>query len=169
MTFSKKLSELRKRAGLSQEQLAEMLNVSRQSVSKWESQQTLPETEKLIVLSDLFHVSLDVLLKDEYELDDLPSRPAVSEQTAPEAATRPTPRRGILLGVAALLLAAVCLLGTLTLRPGKPAAPATGSSSAQTSVSSGINRKKQMRFKQYMRGVMRHMKQTKEDPHVNAP
>lgn len=55
---------LRKEKGLSQEQLAELLSVSRQSISKWESGQTYPEINKLIILSDLFNITLDDLLKD---------------------------------------------------------------------------------------------------------
>lgn len=62
--LSEKLYELRKNSGLSQEQLAEKLNVSRQAVSKWESGTAFPETEKLIIISNYFGVSLDYLLKD---------------------------------------------------------------------------------------------------------
>lgn len=65
MTFSEKLLLIRKQKGLSQEQLAEMLDVSRQSVSKWEAQQTLPEPGKLILISKIFDVSIDQLLKDD--------------------------------------------------------------------------------------------------------
>lgn len=64
MSFSEKLQKLRKDKGLSQEQLAELLNVSRQAVSKWESGQTYPEIDKLIKLSDLFNVTLDELVRD---------------------------------------------------------------------------------------------------------
>ena len=74
MTFSEKLTILRKRRGLSQEQLAEMLDVSRQSVSKWEAQQTLPETSKIIIIGEIFNVSIDLLLRDEQsiEFEDAP-------------------------------------------------------------------------------------------------
>jgi transcriptional regulator with XRE-family HTH domain len=64
LKFSEKLQILRKEKGLSQEKLAELLSVSRQAVSKWESGQTYPEIEKLIVLSDLFEITLDDLLRD---------------------------------------------------------------------------------------------------------
>ena len=75
MTFSEKLVVLRKRRGLSQEQLAEMLDVSRQSVSKWEAQQALPETAKIIMIANIFNVSIDTLLKDDLsiEFDDVVS------------------------------------------------------------------------------------------------
>ena len=70
MNFSEKLQLLRKQKGLSQEQLAEMLDVSRQSVSKWEAQQTLPEPGKIIMISQIFDVTIDQLLKDELSLND---------------------------------------------------------------------------------------------------
>ena len=65
MIFADKLIQLRKKAGLSQEELAEHMGVSRQSVSKWEGAQSIPELEKIIHLSELFGVSTDYLLKDE--------------------------------------------------------------------------------------------------------
>jgi len=70
MKFHEKIQNLRKEKGLSQEELAEMMQVSRQSVSKWESAQAYPETEKLVVLSEIFGVTIDSLLKDvETEID----------------------------------------------------------------------------------------------------
>ena len=62
--LSEKLYTLRKKSGLSQEQLAEQLGVSRQAISKWESGQSMPESEKLIAISDYFGISLDHLLKE---------------------------------------------------------------------------------------------------------
>lgn len=67
MEFSAKLTDLRKKAGLSQEQLADQLGVTRQSVSKWESGAAMPELVKLIALSELFGVSVDYLVKDHIE------------------------------------------------------------------------------------------------------
>lgn len=64
MNFAEKLCVLRNQSGYSQEQLAEKMGVSRQAVSKWESGVTLPETEKIIQLSDLFDVSIDFMLRD---------------------------------------------------------------------------------------------------------
>jgi len=70
MKFQDKIQALRKEKRLSQEELAEMLQVSRQSVSKWESGQSYPETDKLVVLSQIFGVTVDSLLKDgEIETD----------------------------------------------------------------------------------------------------
>ena len=70
MDFSEKLLTLRKANNLTQEQLAEKLDVSRQSVSKWESGQATPELEKIVALSAVFHVTTDYLLKSS-EIDDL--------------------------------------------------------------------------------------------------
>lgn len=67
MRMDEKIMELRRKKGMSQEQLAEYLGVSRQSVSKWESGQTLPELPKLITISELFQVSVDYLVKDYHE------------------------------------------------------------------------------------------------------
>ena len=67
MEFSTKLQMLRKEKGLSQEALADQLNVSRQAVSKWESGNGYPETDKIIMISEFFDVSLDYLMKDQSE------------------------------------------------------------------------------------------------------
>lgn len=67
--LSEKLYQLRKKSGLSQEQLAEQLNVSRQAISKWESGSAFPESEKLIIISNYFGISVDYLLKDDVEDD----------------------------------------------------------------------------------------------------
>lgn len=67
MTVGEKLKKLRNENNLTQEQFAEMLHVSRQSVSKWELNSVYPDTEKLIKICKLFNCSLDHLLKDEIE------------------------------------------------------------------------------------------------------
>ena len=69
MTLGDKLSKLRKENNYTQEQLADILGVSRQAISKWESNITYPETDKLIRMSELFNCSLDYLLKDAEETD----------------------------------------------------------------------------------------------------
>lgn len=71
--LSQKLYSLRKEKGLSQEQLAEELGVSRQAISKWENGSSLPETEKINLISEFFGVSTDYLLKD-YK-NEKPSKP----------------------------------------------------------------------------------------------
>lgn len=70
MTLGDKLSKLRKENNYTQEQLADVLGVSRQAISKWESDTTYPETDKLIRMSELFDCSLDYLLKDKVETDN---------------------------------------------------------------------------------------------------
>lgn len=65
MKIGEKISKLRRENNYTQEQLAEILSVSRQSVSKWETDLTYPETEKIIALSKLFGCSTDYLLKDD--------------------------------------------------------------------------------------------------------
>jgi len=67
MILAEKIAKLRKQIGWSQEELAEKMNVSRQSVSKWESANSIPDLNKIILLTDIFSVSTDYLLKDEVE------------------------------------------------------------------------------------------------------
>ena len=67
MILADKIIKERKKLGLSQEELAEKMNISRQSVSKWESNQSLPEIDKILLMSSIFGVTTDYLLKDEIE------------------------------------------------------------------------------------------------------
>ena len=76
MLLSEKIMSLRKRTGWSQEELAQQLGVSRQSVSKWESMASMPDIQKIMAMSELFGVSTDYLLKD--ELEELPATAAVA-------------------------------------------------------------------------------------------
>lgn len=64
MEIGNKINQLRKLSGMTQEQLAEKLNVSRQTISKWESDSTSPDLESIVKISRIFHVSLDDLLKE---------------------------------------------------------------------------------------------------------
>lgn len=66
MTLNEKIYELRKNAGYSQETLAEKTGVSRQSVSKWETGESVPEIDKIVALSKIFSVTTDYLLNDDY-------------------------------------------------------------------------------------------------------
>ena len=70
MILADKIMTLRKKAGWSQEELAARLNVSRQSVSKWESAQSIPDMDKVVQMSRLFGVTTDFLLKDELEIEE---------------------------------------------------------------------------------------------------
>ena len=65
MGFAEKIYALRTQAGMSQASLAETLQVSRQTVSKWELGTSYPEIEKLLAISELYHVTTDFLLKDQ--------------------------------------------------------------------------------------------------------
>ena len=79
MTFGEKLQVLRKSRGLSQEQLAEMLQVSRQAVSKWELNASKPDADKVVEISRCFSVSTDYLLKDEMASPEPPVQPAARD------------------------------------------------------------------------------------------
>ena len=79
MEFNNKLYELRKQKGFSQEELANRLNVSRQTVSKWEVGDSTPDMEKLIAISDLFGISLDELVLNKTPEPAPAPQPAKSE------------------------------------------------------------------------------------------
>lgn len=91
MIIGEKIYKLRNASGLSQEQLAEKLQVSRQSISKWESGNTIPSMDKIVELSKIFGISTDYLLIDEIEdlpseiVADLDSRKTIKEVTLEEA------------------------------------------------------------------------------------
>ena len=71
MKLSEKITALRKAFNMTQEELATICNVSRQSISKWEADIALPELEKILLLGETFHISTDVLLKDELTLSEV--------------------------------------------------------------------------------------------------
>lgn len=102
MTLGEKIQTLRKQAGLSQEALAEQVCVTRQTISKWELDQSTPELELLARLSDMFQVTTDYLIKPELVQ---PVQQPVREKRHPPEKLRP-----ILLAVlTALALAAACI------------------------------------------------------------
>ena len=70
MNISEKILLQRKKKGISQEDLANALNVSRQAVSKWESSQSVPDMDKIVALSSYINITTDYLLKDEIETID---------------------------------------------------------------------------------------------------
>lgn len=72
MELSEKILQCRKALGLSQEQLAEQIGVSRQSISKWETGQSAPELDKLVILSRVFGISTDELLGNSQANEGLP-------------------------------------------------------------------------------------------------
>nr|HPK17195.1 helix-turn-helix domain-containing protein [Clostridia bacterium] len=117
MILADKILQLRRSNGWSQEELAERLNISRQSVSKWESAQSIPDIGKILELSQIFGVTTDYLLKDEIEkpaysgTDSLSNLPGVSVQEANsymEACARYARRVGM--GVALCILSPALLI-----------------------------------------------------------
>lgn len=118
MIFSEKLIQLRKKAGWSQEELADQMNVSRQSVSKWEGAQSVPDLEKIIRLSKLFGVTTDYLLKDEIEEEESPSvseeissaRYVSLEEANAFLEVKTITSRSIAYGVFLCILSPICLL-----------------------------------------------------------
>lgn len=142
MILADKITELRKKQGWSQEELAQRLNVSRQSVSKWESSASVPDLDKILKLGQLFDVSTDYLLKDTIDSPSAQAEP-LPEEDPPAAPLRPvsleeahayleavraTAGRGAL-GVALCILSPVALifLSALSEEEGLPSrAIATG-------------------------------------------
>lgn len=80
MTIGQKLKEIRKRFGLSQEQLAEVINVSRQAITKWENDGGLPDVTNLQELSKVFGVTVDYLLNDENQLPALSMKKVLDKE-----------------------------------------------------------------------------------------
>lgn len=95
MTLGEKIFRLRTEQGLSQETFGEKLGVSRQSVSKWETDQSIPELDKIVTISDLFGVSTDYLLKDIEEINiEETDRTTETESAWAETFPRETYRSG---------------------------------------------------------------------------
>lgn len=110
MSFGEKLQTLRRKAGLSQEDLAGQLEVSRQAVSKWERDSGYPETEKILRMARLFQVTVDYLLKEESAPGALPPEEKgyyVSRETAAGFLAHQCRRLHKLGGGAGLLLASL--------------------------------------------------------------
>lgn len=103
MALSEKLYTLRRKSGLSQEQLAEQLNVSRQAISKWEAGQSIPESDKLLSISNYFHVSLDYLMKEE-------TQDTISEKEQINTSLQTGDRTRWLLGIVICIGGIVCLI-----------------------------------------------------------
>ncbi len=99
MIFADKLIALRKKAGWSQEELAEQLGVTRQSVSKWEGAQSVPDIDKILQMSRLFGVTTDYLLKDDQG----------EPEYTPDAEASPLPRIKALTAAYWLVVVAIFL------------------------------------------------------------
>ena len=118
MILADKIITLRKKAGWSQEELASQLGVTRQSVSKWEGAQSVPDLDKVVQMSRLFGVSTDYLLKDELEeeefveseADEAPLRRVTMEQAARYLALRKACAPKIALAVAMCIISPVVII-----------------------------------------------------------
>lgn len=88
MILANKIMNERKRNGWSQEELAEKLSVSRQSVSKWESAQAAPDLQKILMMAELFGVTTDYLLKDDQVLDEEKEESFIKEESKSEPPAR---------------------------------------------------------------------------------
>lgn len=116
MTLGEKIQELRRKGGMSQDELAEKLDVSRQAVSKWERDEAVPETEKVIRLAQEFQVSIDFLLlsKEETPVPPPTSGPAKAEPSAGQQILRGVRRHGYKAGYGLMIWGAVlCVLAVL--------------------------------------------------------
>lgn len=107
MSMTEKLITLRKQKGMTQNELAELLDVSRQAVSRWEAGSSVPGIDNLRVLSGLYGVSIDYLLDDSAEEPTTSlaeKQPKQETQEKPEEGNRP---RGIVIGIATILIVVV--------------------------------------------------------------
>ena len=119
MILADKIVSLRKKAGWSQEDLAEKLGVTRQSVSKWEGAQSVPDMDKVVMMSRLFGISTDFLLKDELEEetpcaaaqdDDTPLRRVTMKQASAYLALRKAAAPKIAVATALCIISPVTLI-----------------------------------------------------------
>lgn len=119
MILADKIVDLRKKNGWSQEELAEQLGVSRQSVSKWEGAQSVPDMGRVVQMSELFGVSTDYLLKDTMEapdrtaaaaLPDAAERTVGMEEANAFLRAKETNAGRVALGVLLCILSPVCLI-----------------------------------------------------------
>ena len=111
MELHETIYRLRTARGLSQLELAEALEVSRQSISKWETGAAVPELDKLVRLSDVFGITLDELVRGTAELPEMEAEP----ETSPAAAPAETPRRMEPYRIVALALLCTFLVLTVLL------------------------------------------------------
>ena len=126
MKLGEKIAKLKKKSSLSQEALAEKMNVSRQAVSKWESNQSIPDIEKIVDLSELFGVTTDYLLKNGTPSFELPGKsseekiekalPAITDQEIDqylEVAKKAAHFESLSIALFFLAIASFCLFSTL--------------------------------------------------------
>ena len=114
--LSERIYRFRRKSGLSQEQLAERIGVSRQAISKWESGTSTPEFEKLLALSECFHITLDELVREEAGSPGEDETPRKGEGSgAPKG-------MGLKAGIGLCLAGAICLILSGIMMVANPAA-----------------------------------------------
>ncbi len=141
MPLADKITDLRKKQGWSQIDLADRLDVSRQSVSKWEMAQAVPELDKIIKMSELFSVTTDYLLKDDAPAQtEAPPPPPPEEppQAAPAPETGPAPvpeapkkHRRLVLAACLVLPVLIVLIGVISRTAGTHRAVNVGGAAAE--------------------------------------
>ena len=109
MTLGEKISELRNSKNMSQSDLAEKLDVSRQSVSKWETNASIPELDKLIQLSDLFEITLDELVLHKKQ-EDNKENDSVLTESSPTIIVNKNLNYILIIGIILLTLGMVCFI-----------------------------------------------------------
>ena len=102
--LSERIYKFRRMSGLSQEQLAEKIGVSRQAISKWESGTSTPELEKLLALSECFNITLDELVKDEGANQEANEAPPKSEENKVSKVVE------MKVGIGLCFIGAICLI-----------------------------------------------------------
>jgi len=116
MSLGKRIATLRAEKRLSQGDLAERLEVSRQSVSKWETDSSVPDLDKLIKLSEIFDISLDELVKGEKKQEDIAEAPPVQPQQVVIIQREKTPRNvaaaWMFFGLAALVFLGITIIAS---------------------------------------------------------
>jgi len=127
MTIADRIQSLRKQKGMSQEELADAVGVSRQAVSKWESEQATPDLDKVVIMSDIFDVTTDYLLKgiepvvtpDHKTMADVVDQKILTKENGTKAKTI---LKWVLIGIGALLtIDAISLIIFLIVNGGFPA------------------------------------------------
>ena len=113
MTTGEKIKELRKNQNMSQEQLSEVLGLSRQAVSRWETENAIPETAMILKLSELFHVTTDYLLKEEI----VDAATQHTEKAAPQSRKY---NANLILGICGTAIAMITLFTVLVIAAVNP-------------------------------------------------
>ena len=118
MEFHNKLYHLRKQKGLTQEEHANRLNVSRQTISKWEVGDSTPDMEKLIAISDMFQISLDELVMDKVQTQtgETPSKAEVVNELKEKVLTDENKKKAKkVLKIAAIILGVIVLIDVISM------------------------------------------------------